>query len=78
MTKVGSVRRVPVGEFKAKCLRMIADVRETGEVVITKRGIPVARLLPFDQANDAPLKGLIVSQGDLVSPIEGIAWDVAL
>ena len=35
-------------EFRAKCLGLIDEVAETGrEIVITKRGRPVARLVPF-------------------------------
>lgn len=34
-------------EFKAKCLSLIDEVRETGgELVISKHGRPVARLVP--------------------------------
>lgn len=34
-------------EFKAKCLGVLDDVRKDGaEVIITKRGKPVARLVP--------------------------------
>ena len=35
-------------EFKAKCLQLISRVAETGdEVVITKNGIPISRLVPY-------------------------------
>ena len=35
-------------EFRAKCLGLIDEVAETGrEIVITKRGRPVARLVPY-------------------------------
>jgi prevent-host-death family protein len=41
------MKRVGAGEFKAKCLAIMDEVRETGEpYVITKRGVPVARLVP--------------------------------
>jgi prevent-host-death family protein len=34
--------------FKAKCLQLLDQVRDTGrEVVVTKKGIPVARLVPI-------------------------------
>ena len=39
------MRTVSVTEFKAKCLGMIAELRETGEgITITHRGQPVADL----------------------------------
>ncbi len=72
---VGS-RRIPAGEFKATCLKLIDNVG-AGELIITKRGIPVARLVSFSQEPDVPLAGLIVSQGDLVSPISD-DWDSEL
>ena len=41
------------GEFKAKCLGLIDEVNETGqEVVITKRGEPKAKLVPFAAAQE--------------------------
>jgi len=34
-------------EFKAKCLALIDEVQEKGgELIISKHGLPVARLLP--------------------------------
>ena len=36
------------GEFKATCLALMDEVAATGrEVIITKRGKPVAKLVPF-------------------------------
>ena len=43
------MRTMAVGEFKAKCLALIDEVKATGKmVIITKRGKPMARLLPFE------------------------------
>ena len=40
-------RTIPAGEFKAKCLKLMDEINETGEqIVITKRGKPVSRLVP--------------------------------
>jgi prevent-host-death family protein len=65
---------VPAGEFKARCLALLDRVAETGEeLVVTKRGKPVARLLPAEVPRG--LKGSIVWEGDLVSPV-GEQWDV--
>ncbi len=71
-------RRVPAGEFKARCLRLMDEVRARGvEIVITKRGEAVARLVPV--AEDArpvlgAMKGTATIRGDLVAPLEG-AWE---
>ncbi|MCY4367938.1 MAG: type II toxin-antitoxin system Phd/YefM family antitoxin, partial [bacterium] len=43
-------RTIPAGEFKAKCLKLMDEVNETGvPIIITKRGRPVSRLVPADQ-----------------------------
>ena len=43
-------RTIPAGEFKAKCLRLMDEVNETGAtIVITKRGRPVSRLVPVER-----------------------------
>ncbi len=67
------VIRIPAGEFKAKCLSLLDEVAETGEtLVVTKRGKPVARVLPFEEPR--PLRGSILHEEDLVSPL-GESWD---
>ena len=68
-------KQMPAGEFKARCLRVLEDVAASRhEVIITKRGRPVAKLVPLSSAGAVPLNGLIVRQGDLVSPL-GEEWD---
>ena len=40
---------MPAGEFKARCLQLMEQVSRTRRsVTITKRGRPVARLVPVD------------------------------
>lgn len=71
---------VPAGEFKARCLQLLDDVASTGEsLVITKRGRPVARLVPMPRIEPSgslfgALKGRVLSQGDLIAPIDEV-WD---
>ena len=41
-------RTMAATEFRARCYGLMDEVAETGrEIVITKRGKPVARLVPF-------------------------------
>ena len=41
------MKTIKAGEFKAKCLKLMDEVAETGQsIVITKNGTPVARLAP--------------------------------
>ena len=45
---VAGERTMAATEFRARCYRLMDEVAETGrEIVITKRGRPVARLVPF-------------------------------
>ncbi|HEX6559750.1 MAG TPA: type II toxin-antitoxin system prevent-host-death family antitoxin [Longimicrobiales bacterium] len=64
------VREVAAGEFKAKCLQLMEQVREEGiELVITKRGKPVAKLVPAEPRKDSPfgwMKGKGRILGDIV------------
>lgn len=70
-------RRMQASEFKPKCLELMDEVRDRQiEVIITKRGIPVAKLVPADDDAPSPIgfmKGTVLAQGDLVSA-EPDAW----
>ena len=45
------MRTVPAGEFKAKCLALMDEVQATGQpILLTKRGRPVASLMPVESA----------------------------
>lgn len=66
-------KEIPAGEFKARCLAILDDVAETGEeVVVTKRGRAVARVVPVEPAR--PLEGSIIREGNLIDPIDA-AWE---
>ena len=64
-------------EFKAKCLDTMDEVQARGlEVLITKRGKPVARLVPAGGGVPSPIgfmRGTVVTRGDIVSP-DNEAW----
>jgi prevent-host-death family protein len=69
MTMSEGTRRIPAGEFKAKCLALLDEVAETGRtVVVTKRGRPVARVSPIKVSAPRPLLGSVLKERDLVSP----------
>jgi len=73
------VRSVGAAEFKARCLELMDDVRERGgEIVITKYGEPVAKLVPVEPVarGDAfgILKGTVTYHGDIVAPT-GERWN---
>ena len=70
---------IAAGKFKALCLKIMDQVQETHkEVVITKRGRPVAKLVPIDRPAPQPLFGWledgVVINGDIVAPT-GEKWE---
>ena len=75
-----TARYIKASEFKAKCLRLMDEVAETGqEIIITKRGKPVAKLTPYQQPRKAPWgadKGRMRILGDIISPIDEEEVDV--
>jgi prevent-host-death family protein len=70
---------IPAGEFKAKCLKLMDEVASTREpVVITKRGRPVAMLVPVVSKKASPLFGYMAGtvsvRGDIVAPLD-VEWE---
>jgi prevent-host-death family protein len=66
------MKTVPAGKFKAHCLAIMDDVQAKREaVIITKRGKPIAKLVPVEQEQDdifGFFRGKIKVTGDVVSP----------
>ena len=64
------MKRMPAGKFKAQCLSVMDDVRATGEpVIITKRGTPVAKVVPV-ASNQEDLFGFMAGEFKIVGDIE--------
>jgi len=72
------MRTIKASEFKAKCLHLMDVVNETNEeILITKNGVPVSRLVPY-KVKKATLFGLHSNQ---IKSSDGIystdeQWDV--
>jgi prevent-host-death family protein len=77
MAKVGAT------EFKAKCLELMDRVQARRETfVITKRGKPVAKLVPLERARTSELFGCMTGKaiitGDITGPaIAAESWETA-
>jgi len=75
------MKKIPAGEFKARCLSLMDDVNATGEpVLITKRGVPVAKIVPVS-SKKRDLFGFMTGQFEIVGDIESPtvpleAWEV--
>lgn len=67
--------QISASKFKEQCLALLDSVDREG-IVITKRGKPVAKLIPFDSGSASligSLKGKIEIKGDLLST--GVRWN---
>jgi prevent-host-death family protein len=67
------MRTIAAGEFKARCLRVMEEVKKyRTAVVITKKGRPVAKLVPPDvPATDVfgCMAGTARIMGDIEAPV---------
>ena len=71
--------KIAAGKFKAECLKLMDDVQNYHmEIIITKRDIPVAKLVPVNEVEEQPLFGFLKDSvkinGDIVEPV-GEDWD---
>lgn len=69
-------RTVPASRFKARCLALMDEVQRTrSEITITKRGVPVAKLVPAPVRGKRKsiigcMKGTFVIRGDIRKPLD--------
>jgi prevent-host-death family protein len=73
-----SPEEIPATAFKDSCLQLIERVQQTREeIVVTKYGRPVAKLVAF-QEGKAPLfgflEGSVTIHGDIIAPLDE-QWD---
>ena len=73
-----SHKTIKASEFKAKCLQLMEEVKKTGEeIVITKNGKPVSKLVPVKHRPKTLFgahRGRIIVKGDIVSPLDA-EWE---
>ena len=72
-------RHVAAAELKANCLRLMDEVaQQRRPIIITKRGRPVAKLVPVEEQEPKDLFGYMAGTakicGDIISPIEDAGW----
>ena len=69
-------KTVPAGHFKAHCLALLDKVARTRQpLIVTKRGKPVAKVVPTEQRAPEDLLGSVKFHGDIVAPILD-EWEV--
>ena len=75
MTMMRERNTIPAGRFKAQCLGLLDQVAQSGEtLVITKRGRPVAALVPVNRPRPASLRGSVRVRANIVAPL-GESWN---
>ena len=71
-------RTVKASEFKAKCLKLMDEVADSGaEYIITKNGRPISRLVPYRKKPKSLFgidRGRLEILGDIDEPLD-IEWE---
>ncbi len=74
----GGTRTMKASEFKARCLRLMDEIADGGgEIVITKNGKPLSRLVPYRESPKSLFgagRDRMKIVGDIISPID-VEWE---
>ena len=75
---MGGIKTIEASEFKAKCLKLLDEIAETGgDIIITKKGHPVSRLGPYREKPKTLWgidRGKFEILGDIIEPID-VEWE---
>jgi prevent-host-death family protein len=76
------MRTMPVTRFKAHALAVLEEVSQTREsVVLTRRGKPIAEIIPFSGESAVPQPGqlasMVVREHDIVTPFGDEDWEAS-
>ncbi len=72
------MRTLAITDFKAHALQVLGQIAKTREsVVVTKRGKPLAEVIPFspDVPRPGKLADALVFEKDIVSPLGEDMWN---
>lgn len=74
------MKKISITDFKIHALRSINNVSANREkIIITKRGKPIAQVIPYEDPEGKPepgkLANSLVSEKDIVSPLESDMWE---
>jgi len=66
--------KMQAAKFKSECLKVMERVKKTRrKIVITKRNVPIAKLVPIDTENEqvfGKLKGTVHFRDNIIDSIE--------
>lgn len=78
------MERIAISKFKSTCLAVLERVRKTGKpILVTRRGEPVAQVVPPPPASSEPgqgfgtMAGTATELGDIVGPLGEDDWEAA-
>jgi prevent-host-death family protein len=68
---MSKTRMMAASKFKAQCLALMDEVQRTGrEITITKRGVPVAKLVPApEKKKKKSIFGCMIGTGRIVGDV---------
>ncbi len=75
-----SKETLAISKFKATCLEVLKKVQQTGQsVIVTRRGEPVAEIIPPTPKSSSGWFGALADRGrivgDILSPLGEGEWD---
>jgi prevent-host-death family protein len=76
------VKTMAISEFKTYALKVLNDVAKSQEtIVITKRGKPLAQVVPYRKSVVKPtpgkLAGVFVFEKDIITPLGEELWEAS-
>lgn len=77
MIESTKAQEISASQFKARCLALLDEVASSGvPLVVTKRGKPLAKLVPLEEKAPLTLLGSVryESEEDLLAPVDEL-WD---
>jgi len=69
------MRTVNIGDLKNQLRAYLQFVRNGEEVIVRDRNLPVARILPIDNANLSEHERQLVASGAMKLPQQEMDWD---
>jgi prevent-host-death family protein len=74
------MKTMGISQFKAHALRILDQIAKTREeIIITKRGKPLAQVIPYRNKDENPTPGKLadayVFEKDIISPLGEEIWE---
>lgn len=75
------MKTMAISEFKTHALKIIDQLSKNQEtIIITKRGKPLAKILPYEVTPDSikpgQLADMLVFEDDIITPLGEDMWEV--